>query len=80
MGLCVLPGYRGEGVGAKLLEAIIHEARRRSLAEISLSVEDGNPSRRLYERFGFRPMESALNVGTMVLELTSAPRADEPSR
>jgi GNAT superfamily N-acetyltransferase len=77
--VCVLPGYRGKGVGTRLLDALLHEARHRSLAEISLSVEEGNPARRLYERFGFTPVAPALQAGTMSLVLTSATRAGDLS-
>jgi hypothetical protein len=45
-------------------------ARRRSVVALSLSVEDGNPSRRLYERLGFAPVASARHPGTMLLSLT----------
>jgi ribosomal protein S18 acetylase RimI-like enzyme len=45
---------RGQGVGEKLLRALIAEATRRGLG-LCLSVRDDNPpARRLYERLGFR--------------------------
>lgn len=67
LSLCVLPGYRGAGLGARLIGAAVAEARRRSLPALSLSVEDGNPARRLYERLGFRPVDTAASSGTLVL-------------
>jgi GNAT superfamily N-acetyltransferase len=79
MAVCVFPGYRGKGVGIRMLDAVLHEARHRLLAEISLSVEEGNPARRLYERFGFTPVEPALQAGTMSLVLTSATRTGDLS-
>ncbi|WP_369253494.1 GNAT family N-acetyltransferase [Geodermatophilus amargosae] len=77
LSVCVLPGYRGAGTGGTLLRAAIAEARRRSIAALSLSVEDGNPSRRLYERLGFTPVPSAPHPGTMLLRLAGR---DEPAR
>ena len=69
LSVCVLPGYRGAGLGAGLVGAAVAEARRRSLPALSLSVEDGNPARRLYERVGFRPASAAAQPGTLLLEL-----------
>lgn len=71
LSVCVLPGYRGAGLGAELLGAAVAEARRRSLPALSLSVEDGNPARRLYERSGFRPAPAAADPGALVLELAA---------
>jgi GNAT superfamily N-acetyltransferase len=68
--VCVLPGYRGAGLGTVLLEAALGEARRRSLGALSLSVEEGNPARRLYERLGFSPVPSARHPGTLALQLS----------
>jgi ribosomal protein S18 acetylase RimI-like enzyme len=44
---------RGEGVGARLLSALIAEAARRGVG-LCLNVRHDNPARRLYERVGFR--------------------------
>ena len=47
------PKARGQGVGEKLMRALIGEAARRGLG-LCLSVRSENPARRLYERLGFR--------------------------
>jgi ribosomal protein S18 acetylase RimI-like enzyme len=44
---------RGEGVGGRLLSALIAEAARRGVG-LCLNVRHDNPARRLYERIGFR--------------------------
>ena len=44
---------RGQGVGEKLMRALIGEAARRGLG-LCLSVRSENPAHRLYERLGFR--------------------------
>ena len=49
----VKPNARGQGVGEKLMRALIGEAARRGLG-LCLSVRSENPARRLYERLGFR--------------------------
>ena len=74
LSVCVLPGYRGAGLGAALVGAAVAEARRRSLPALSLSVEDGNPARRLYERLGFVPAPPPAEAGTLVLELRDVAR------
>jgi GNAT superfamily N-acetyltransferase len=71
LSLNVVAVHRGAGIGSRLLDAVIDEARRRGLAAISLSVESGNDARTLYERCGF----AAAHVpddGTLVLELGAA--------
>lgn len=67
LSVCVLPGYRGAGRGTALVEAAVQEARQRSFPALSLSVEEGNPARRLYERLGFVPVPAARHPGTMLL-------------
>jgi ribosomal protein S18 acetylase RimI-like enzyme len=49
----VRPGARGQGIGEKLLHALIAEAGLRGLG-LCLSVRGENSARRLYERLGFR--------------------------
>ena len=44
---------RGQGVGEKLMRALIGEAARHGLG-LCLSVRSENPAHRLYERLGFR--------------------------
>ena len=53
MSIGVKPHARGQGVGEKLMRALIGEAARRGLG-LCLSVRSDNPARRLYERLGFR--------------------------
>lgn len=49
----VKPNARGQGIGEKLMRALISEAAHRGLG-LCLSVRSENPARRLYERLGFR--------------------------
>jgi GNAT superfamily N-acetyltransferase len=54
--IAVVPSMRGRGVGSRLLEALLKRARAEGFHALSLSVERDNPSRKLYERHGFRPV------------------------
>jgi GNAT superfamily N-acetyltransferase len=69
LSITAFDGHRGRGLGAAVLDAVIDEARRRALVGISLSVEDGNRARHLYERAGFRVVGRNGNADTMLLEL-----------
>jgi ribosomal protein S18 acetylase RimI-like enzyme len=52
LAIAVLPDYRGQGIGAKLLAQILGAAKIYYPA-VSLSVRANNPVVRLYERTGF---------------------------
>ena len=47
------PAWRGQGIGGRLLDALADAARTEELAALSLSVNEGNPARRLYARAGW---------------------------
>lgn len=50
--IALLPEYRGQGIGTRLLEALVAAASQKSDA-ISLSVSAENPAIQLYARLGF---------------------------
>lgn len=53
--LAVAPDRQGQGLGARLLTALLAEAARRRKTTVSLEVRADNlPAQRLYERHGFR--------------------------
>jgi ribosomal protein S18 acetylase RimI-like enzyme len=52
LAIAVLPDYRGQGTGTKLLTKILDEGKKKYPA-VSLSVRANNPVLRLYERTGF---------------------------
>jgi ribosomal protein S18 acetylase RimI-like enzyme len=56
--IALLPPWRGQGHGARLIAALQDEARAAKLP-LRLSVADGNPAARLYERLGFRQIAMA---------------------
>ncbi len=65
----VSPHRRGQGIGSDLMMQMIEQAREREFSQISLSVENGNPARRLYERLGFVPAGRDTQPGTLILRL-----------
>ena len=69
--LGVVPGFRGLGTGTRLMHALIERARADGERALSLSVEDGNPVRRLYERLGFRQVGRNGGSDTLLLDLRS---------
>jgi ribosomal-protein-alanine N-acetyltransferase len=53
--LAVAPDAQGEGLGGRLLQALLDEAARRRQSRVSLEVRaDNDRAIGLYERFGFR--------------------------
>lgn len=69
LGIGVRAEQRGRGVGRKLLRALIEQARKDSIAEISLSVEPQNLSLWLYKTEGFVKVGEYGNSWTMVKKL-----------
>ena len=65
LGLAVVEEYRGSGIGAALLEALLAE-----LPRCSLSVDRHNPAMRLYGRHGFTELR---REGDSVLMLRVRP-------
>lgn len=66
LSLNVEMNFRGKGLGSRLLGLIIDHAQEVGCPSISLSVEDGNPARRLYDKFGFMPVRREGNSETMI--------------
>lgn len=54
--IAVLPARQGQGLGTRVLEDLIQEARESRLP-LRLAVLRDNRARRLYERLGFRTVE-----------------------
>ncbi|MGO9947633.1 MAG: GNAT family N-acetyltransferase, partial [Steroidobacteraceae bacterium] len=57
--LCVLPGYRGRGLGGHLMRASVEALRRLKATELSLTVTSNNSNAvKLYEALGFNAVKS----------------------
>ena len=52
------PSFRNQGIGSVLLDHVEAEARSGGCARMSLTTTTINPARRLYERHGFRVVET----------------------
>ena len=65
---------RGQGIGGLLLRALLDEASRQGITQVSLSVELDNPALRLYERLGFEKTGRKGNAWTMVANAAGTPR------
>lgn len=53
MDITLLPAYRGQGIGLRILKDLIAEAQRKNL-RLSIHVEMYNRALGLYQRLGFR--------------------------
>jgi ribosomal protein S18 acetylase RimI-like enzyme len=60
LAIAVLPAYASQGIGTRLLMALL-EAARGVYPAIVLSVRADNPARRLYERMGFVVVDEIVN-------------------
>jgi GNAT superfamily N-acetyltransferase len=76
LAIAVVPSKRGHGIGDELLQALLAKARAAGYSRLSLSVEPGNPARKLYERHGFEVVEQGSEAWTMVAELASPTGTD----
>ncbi len=54
LAISLLPEYRGQGTGTRLLNALLRLLRENGYQRASLSVQKENPALRLYQRTGFR--------------------------
>jgi len=69
LSIAVLAGWRGRGVGSRLLETVAAAAASRGVGAISLSVETTNPARALYASHGFREVSRAAGALTMLRDV-----------
>jgi ribosomal protein S18 acetylase RimI-like enzyme len=72
--VALLSPFRGQGVGTQLVAELCRKARAEDLP-LRLSVQAGNPARRLYERMGF---VSTGSDGMYIAMELDAPAALEP--
>ena len=70
--IAVRDGWRGTGLGRRLLQDLAATARQHGFLRLSLSVDVHNPARRLYERLGYRTLSDDDSGVRMLVELDSA--------
>ncbi len=69
LGIAVEEGFRRRGVARDLLAALSEEARRNRIERLSLSVNNANPAKRLYEAAGYAIYADDGISSIMVLDL-----------
>lgn len=69
LSITTLAAWRGQGIGTTLLSELLNQARSRGIGGISLSVEDGNRARHIYERAGFHVLGRNGGSDTMFISL-----------
>jgi len=55
--IALLPEFRGRGIGRMLMEEILAEGAK-TTKRVTIYVEHYNPARRLYDRLGFRHVDT----------------------
>ncbi len=76
LAIAVVPSKRGHGIGDELLQALLAKAKEAGYQRLSLSVEPGNPARKLFERHGFEIVDEGDEAWTMVASLESIQTTD----
>lgn len=56
--IALMPPYQNQGIGSKLIEAVLDEAHRRNVP-VELKVLRRNPAHTLYRRLGFKVIETS---------------------
>ena len=69
LSIAVVAGWRGRGIGRRLLRAAVAQARASGRPAVSLAVERDNPARDLYRGEGFRTVRGEGDSDVMLLTL-----------
>jgi ribosomal protein S18 acetylase RimI-like enzyme len=69
LAVAVAEAHRGAGLGTRLVEELAAAARAAGFARLSLSVDEGNPAVRLYERLDYRELSRDEGGIRMIREL-----------
>jgi GNAT superfamily N-acetyltransferase len=72
--VAVRDGWRGTGLGTRLLNQLADDARAAGFDRLSLSVDADNPARRLYERLGYHEVSVDDGGVRMLLDLRQTER------
>jgi len=53
LAISALPGWRGQGIGTRMMQLLFELLREQGYCRTSLSVQKGNPAVRFYRRLGY---------------------------
>jgi ribosomal protein S18 acetylase RimI-like enzyme len=67
--LFVSPAFEGQGIGKRLMEALIHSATNSGLDNVRLSTEAGSRAASFYRNAGWRHIGQSANVNEDLFEL-----------
>jgi len=70
LSIAVIASRRGEGIGRRLLRGLVEASVAQGHLALSLSVNENNPARDLYEAVGFEPVEHHGITWTMIRHAT----------
>lgn len=77
LALGVQPNHRRQGIGRAILNALLGAAHKQGISKLSLSVEQDNPARILYESAGFRIHHQIGNALTLFAETAQKGEQEE---
>ena len=73
LAIAVIAGRRHEGIGRRLLVDLIEASEAQGHPSLSLTVNHGNPARRLYEAVGFQPVGKPRETALTMIRHASRP-------
>jgi ribosomal protein S18 acetylase RimI-like enzyme len=77
----VVPEWRGRGIGHRMMEAFLEQARLAGVRSVTLEVwSENQPARRIYERAGFRAVREFVALRAEAATLTAASGEGEEGR
>lgn len=70
LGICVLPSFQNKGIGKRIMDALIRQAKVIGINEIQLTVDNDNGTAvKLYEYFGFKKNDYCGDYSTYLLTI-----------
>ena len=69
LAISVLPDYRGNGIGTKLMEYLCELLHKRGYKQTSLSVQKANPAVRFYERLGYKIIDHTKHEDYLMIKV-----------
>ncbi|MCU1351958.1 MAG: putative acetyltransferase [Acidimicrobiales bacterium] len=73
LAIAVIASRRHEGIGRRLLVDLIEASEAQGHAALSLTVNHGNPARRLYESVGFQPVGKPRETASTMIRHAALP-------